>query len=120
MPDNGLSQTAALFHAAHHQAYGYALGGRGVELVNLRLQAVGVVDKPVLEAQTLHPHRATPTDSGSGLAHYDRSALSPGAQFDGPALVFQMDSTIYLAPGWSAQADGYWNLILTPNSTQDA
>jgi N-methylhydantoinase A len=115
-----IESAALLFHAVHQQTYGYALAGRGVELVNLRLQAVGVVEKPLLEGQTLHPHHAVPTDMRSGWALYERSALSPGAQFDGPALVFQMDSTIYVAPGWLAQADGYWNLILTRESAQDA
>jgi N-methylhydantoinase A/oxoprolinase/acetone carboxylase beta subunit len=43
---------------------------------------------------------------------YDRARLRPGAVFDGPALVFQMDSTVYLAPDWRAQVDGHFNLFL--------
>jgi N-methylhydantoinase A/oxoprolinase/acetone carboxylase beta subunit len=43
---------------------------------------------------------------------YEREQLRPGARLDGPALVVQMDSTVYLAPGWSARVDGYRNLVL--------
>ena len=43
---------------------------------------------------------------------YDREALCPGAAFAGPALVVQMDSTVYVAPGWSARVDGFRNLVI--------
>jgi N-methylhydantoinase A len=46
------------------------------------------------------------------MALYDRAELHPGMRFSGEALVFQLDSTVYVAPGWSAQVDGYRNLIL--------
>jgi N-methylhydantoinase A/oxoprolinase/acetone carboxylase beta subunit len=46
------------------------------------------------------------------MALYDRDSLAPGACVDGPALVFQLDSTVYVAPGWSARVDGWRNLVL--------
>ena len=48
----------------------------------------------------------------NGFTLYDREQFRAGMQFEGPALVFQLDSTIYVAPDWSAQVDGYHNLIL--------
>ena len=36
------------FHAAHMRAYGHELRDRAVEVVNLRLQAIGAVEKPLL------------------------------------------------------------------------
>ena len=50
---------------------------------------------------------------GTGLiALYDRERLTPGGRFDGPALLFQLDSTVYVPPGWSVQIDAYQNAIL--------
>jgi N-methylhydantoinase A len=110
------------FHAAYEASYGHAMPEREVEVVHLRLQAIGLVAKPALEVE--HP-----VESGGCEAHlgrkevtcgqgvcpvdlYDRSRLRPGATFAGPALVYQMDSTVYVAPGWSARVDGYHNIVL--------
>ncbi len=111
------------FHEAHHRTYGHAMPGRTVEVVNLRLQAVGLVEKPVLEPEAVGTRHAVSlqdtflghkaTTNGDTLALYDRESLPPGAVFAGPALVFQYDSTVYVAAGWSAQVDGYRNIVLS-------
>ncbi len=112
---------AQRFHEEHEKVYGHALPGRTVEVVNLRLQAVGIVEKPVLEAESIgdvgtrHAVSAQgnkTTSNGETISLYDRESLPPGACFDGPALVFQLDSTVYVAPGWSARVDGWRNLVL--------
>jgi len=100
------------FHAAHEARYGHALRDQPVEIVNVRLQAVGRVEKPVLEAEPAEARPAVPLQTGNGMALYDRETLLPGMAFAGPALVFQLDSTVYVAPGWSARVDGYRNLVL--------
>ena len=43
---------------------------------------------------------------------YERSQLTVGAQFTGPAIIEQFDSTIVVPAGWAAMVDGYLNLIL--------
>jgi N-methylhydantoinase A len=124
IPLAGSSTEALLstFHAAYEASYGHTMPEREVEVVHLRLQATGLVDKPALEA-------TRPVDSdgrearlgqkqivcGAGACGadlYDRARLRPGAAFAGPALVYQMDSTVYVAPGWSARVDGYHNIVL--------
>jgi N-methylhydantoinase A len=116
------------FHEEHAKVYGHALPGRTVEVVNLRLQAVGMVEKPVFEEETLPHNGDVGTQlavslhgaflgrkmglNGDTLALFDRESLPVGARFDGPALVFQLDSTVYAAPGWSARVDGWRNLVL--------
>ncbi len=105
------------FHAAHERTYGHALPGRTVEAVNLRLQAVGVVEKPIIEPEPVKRGDASAIGKKTGangetITLYDRDSLQPGARFDGAALVFQLDSTVYVAPGWSAAVDGYRNLVL--------
>ncbi|MEL7434349.1 MAG: hydantoinase/oxoprolinase family protein [Chloroflexota bacterium] len=107
------------FHAAHESAYGHALENKAIEIVNMRVQAIGATIKPDL---TPEPSRGVSAEEaylgdqtsplGGIMAHYDREALAPGARFAGEALVFQLDSTIYIGQGWSARVDGYRNLIL--------
>jgi N-methylhydantoinase A len=99
-----LRHTAA-FHAAHEMTYGYALEERAVELVNMRLRISIATKKP-----SIHPEPLTPmTLTGSA---FQRETLHPGARFSGEALVYQVDATTYVAPGWTAQVDAYRNLIL--------
>jgi N-methylhydantoinase A len=126
---------SAALHEAHASAYGHAMPDREVEVVNLRLQATGIVPKPKLTPEPVvandgqgalighktavcrdgtaqSAHAAHALHAAREIALYDRDLLQPGAVFSGPALVFQMDSTVYLAPGWSARVDGYRNLVL--------
>jgi N-methylhydantoinase A len=110
------------FHTAYARQYGRAMPEREVEVVNLRLQATGRVEKPRLRpepcapsdgrAATLGQRRVVCDDGERWLNLYDRARLGPGARFVGPALVVQMDSTVYVAPGWSARVDGYRNLVI--------
>jgi N-methylhydantoinase A len=119
---NGAQGLVGRFHEAHEKTYGHALPGRNVEVVNLRLQAVGVVEKPMFEEEIVGAQGLVPLHdaflghktglNGEAMALYDRDSLAPGACVDGPALVFQLDSTVYVAPGWSARVDGWRNLVL--------
>lgn len=93
------------FHAAHEQTYGYALRDRLIEIVNVRVQAVGSVEKPVIEPEPLTPMQI------SG-AQFERESLAPGTSFEGEAVVYQSDATSYIAPGWSARVDAYRNLVV--------
>ncbi len=117
LDDDASTTLADRFHAAHARAYGHAMPERAVEVVNLRLQAVGLTEKPLLHAEDdSRSVAATPMQvREDGMALYEREALPPGARFDGPALAFQFDSTVFIAPGWSARVDGYRNLILEHN-----
>jgi len=117
----------AAFHNAHVETYGHAMRERTVEVVNLRLQAVGVVEGPELAREPVVPRdgseallgekRGFLQSSGAATyALYDRTQLRPGAEVEGPALIFQMDSTVFVPPDWQAQVDGYRNLILERES----
>ncbi|MFO7322535.1 MAG: hydantoinase/oxoprolinase family protein [Chloroflexota bacterium] len=108
---------AERFHRLHEQTYGHALRDRAVEVVTLRLEATCITRKPALEPELLEANAAPSARIGQradGVAIYLREKLSPGSAFHGPALVVQLDSTVYVAPGWSARVDAYRNLILEP------
>ncbi|MFP4323906.1 MAG: hydantoinase/oxoprolinase family protein, partial [Anaerolineales bacterium] len=81
-------------------------------------QAIGRIEKPQLEGHPVQPNDGsaarlgTKTVADTTFARYDREKLRPGATLRGPALVFQLDSTTYIAPEWRATVDTYHNLIL--------
>ncbi len=105
---------AAAFHAAHERRYGHRLPQRAVEVVNLRLQAIGLVDKPLLTPEALSTQTQAPVlHERAGIRHYLRDRLRPGMCIEGPALALQLDSTVWVAPGWSATVDAWHNLLLT-------
>jgi N-methylhydantoinase A len=113
----------ATFHAEHRRLYTYDLPGAPVELVNVRVTAIGLL-----------PRRATPTaqvdgaDPGRALlgrraVHfrnlgvadtpcYARERLAPGVVVAGPALVDQADATTLVGPGVRAHIDHAQNMIL--------
>jgi len=114
----GLDLDAA-FHAAHSRRYGYSMPGRATEIVNLRLQAIGSVSKPPLSAEPCADNDGQSARIGEKqlegvgqVALYNRDMLQPGARIGGAALIFQLDSTTYIPPGWSASVDAYRNVLV--------
>ena len=105
------------FHDLHEATYGHALRARKVEIVNLRAQGTGIVEKPEIEYQEVRAHVALPfaqkeSPLGATIKLFHRVALNAGDTFSGEALVFQMDSTTYVPSGWQASVDGYMNIVM--------
>jgi len=105
------------FHETHQATYGHAMPNRRVEIVNMRANGVGIIDKPTFDATLASAFNATPAGTKSSpldgnIQLFNRDALQAGATFEGEALVFQLDSTTYIPAGWNARVDGYKNLIL--------
>jgi len=118
-----LDEAGSAFHTAHAQRYGYAIPDQAVEAVTFRVRGVLPGAPLDLPPEPLGASDATGDAVGSkpvwfapagptATACYDRNALRPGHAFPGPALVFQFDSTIVIAPGWQARVDEWRNLWL--------
>ncbi len=119
-----LEALAAGFADLHRQRYGFVAEGEEVQIVTLRLEATGLVQKAVL---TRHPD-AGPDASSARIGErpvwfpeaqdfvatplYSRDELKPGNRLTGPAIVEQMDTTTVVPPGMNARVDPYLNLIL--------
>lgn len=113
------------FHAEHEARFGYTDVRAQVEIVNVRVRAAVVAQLPEFPEEPLLPHSPTPADhadmwfndGGSAVSVpasvYEREDLVPGAAFDGPALITQMDATTVLPPGWHALVDSRRNLLLS-------
>jgi len=112
------------FHAAHEQRYGYRQPTSAVEAINVRLRAVGITPKPKftpLETGTPDPARARlasgrvwfSADGPVAAVYYDRARLRAGNRLVGPAVIFQLDATTLIPPGWIGQADKWGHLVLS-------
>jgi len=129
VPDGPLTAAAiealvAAFADAHYQRYGFVAEGDPVEIVTLRLEAVGTVRKAELRAYPEAGPAASKAVSGRRPVWlpevkdfvetpiYDRDALKPGNRFAGPAIIEQMDATTLVPPGMTARVDRWLNLIL--------
>ena len=111
------------FHAAHEARYGYAMHTETVESVAVRLRGTGSGAELSLPQETLSPSdpeaahvAAKPVwfglDAAASTACYDRLRLRPGHRLNGPAIIFQFDTTTVVAPGWVARVDERHNFLL--------
>jgi N-methylhydantoinase A len=42
--------------------------------------------------------------------------MIPGATFDGPAIVTEFDSTTVVLPGYTAEMDEFYNILINPKA----
>lgn len=121
-----LHQTVESFHEKHKAAYGYAVKKEPVELVNVKLIAVGLVDKPKLKEQSLRrekPSREAITAKRKVFFEqnnnyiettiYTRKRLKAGNVINGPAVIEQYDATTVVYPDWVASVDRLGNIVLS-------
>ena len=112
----------AEFHEAHRLAYGYTFEDKHIEIVNLRLQAIGKVD-PIrlphlrVENSTKEPTpiKNHPVELSAGsieLPVYAYESLPPGFELIGPALIVSSDTTILINSEDVLQVDPYQNLSI--------
>ncbi len=110
------------FHAVHDQTFGFNYEGQqDVELVNLRVQAVGMQHRPKLK-QNESQRNAT---EAFGMREvywrktgwvtcplYNRTELAVGQMIKGPAIIEEYGSTVVVPGSWIVRPDAYENLIL--------
>jgi len=125
LADSAKREIRRRFEALHQRLYGHSAPNEAVEIVSFRVRTV----VPTPKMQTGHdkavaqPRRskARPSahrqmyfggDAVSGAVYY-RGELSSGERFEGPAVVYQEDSTTVVPPGWGAEVDEHANIIMT-------
>ncbi len=113
------------FHNFHQGTYGYARHESPVEIVNVRVRAVGKVnpapllENPILETdpahaliekRLIHLHRGQ-----KEVPLYQWELLTPGPRSAGPAVIVRKDTTVFLDEGDDWTIDQYNNLIISIN-----
>lgn len=111
----------ATFHKAHLAQYGHANPQESIEIVNLRLKAIGAADKPSFPK--LKGKMAKPKPLGrwqvffQGIGwtqcpYFEREAIRYPATLRGPAILAGKESTAVLFPHHVATADAFGHLIV--------
>ena len=111
------------FHRQHQHAYGYSSPDTQIEIVNLRLKAIGEVPSPQINPLPevspdptkawLENRPVMLTAGETPTPRYDGEKLQPGNMVLGPALVIHPDTTILLEKGDQARVDPFLNLIIS-------
>jgi N-methylhydantoinase A len=107
-----LDAAMAAFHDKHELTYGHANRTEPVQLVNLRMSAVGRLPALKLaqrgEASAARTRQRDVWFAATGFVstpvHW-RPGLIAGTVVTGPAIVEALDSTTVVPPGWTARVD---------------
>lgn len=114
-------EMSACFHKRHQDVYGHSDEREPFEVVNIRVQAVGVLPAMEKRPASVQLADARPRNrrqvwfSGGWMTAdvYERRDLRCGATFVGPAVIEQYDSTTVVPPNWRVSVDAHDNLIGT-------
>jgi N-methylhydantoinase A len=121
------------FHREHNRLFGYSLEEEKtpVELINIRLRAVGGTDRPdFLRQETVKgdtssalkkKRRAFVPETGefAEVPVYDGLKLGYGAFVAGPALLEQPNTTIFVSGGFDAVVDAMGSYVVYARDRTD-
>jgi N-methylhydantoinase A len=111
------------FETVYRAAFGRVLDGIPIRVMNLRYARIGV--RPKFDLSILAPQGAGSTQpvGEQQVYHagrwwtaqrYARLDLPVGARVQGPAILEQADTTVWLEPGFEASVDSFGNLLVKP------
>jgi N-methylhydantoinase A len=115
---------AETFHAAHEKLYSYRTPETPIEIINLRVTAVGHVQKTGMEKQAaghgtideaFKNERAVYFQEYKDWVNtpvYDRNKLGLGHEILGPAVLEERITTIIVHPNWKARIDEFGNVVM--------
>jgi N-methylhydantoinase A len=118
-----LDHLVADFHRWHERIYAYSDPKESVEVISLRLAAIGEV--PDLKLRRRRRRSGSVPSPKARRAVYfpgvgfresttfERTSLAPGHTVEGPCLIEEETSTTVVPPAWKATVDGYGVITLT-------
>lgn len=122
-----LHELEAAFHRRHDDLYGYATPESPLEIINLRVSARGLTDKPTIElvdAQGSDPssarlgaRKAWFNDAFIDTPVFDGLRLFNGNIVAGPAIVVQPTTTILVPPDFELTCDAANNYLMYRKGT---
>jgi N-methylhydantoinase A len=110
------------FDEQHQRSLHGSAPDRPIEVTSLRASADSRSKRPRRRKRTPAAGRRTPAARSSVETFhggrrrptklYDRDALAAGMRIDGPALIAEYSSTVFVADGWRALVDMAANLVM--------
>ena len=115
------------FHKLHEKTYGYRNEDKVIEIVNIRLRAKGIPEKPTFKkTKKMEKKVSAGAVLGEREVVFDhhrmrtkiiaRDMLKSGNRIEGPAVVVEYSSTLVIPPFALAHVDGYGNIVMEINS----
>jgi len=128
-----LENIASAFHIEHRRMYGYSLEEHGtpIELINVRLRAIGRTEKPRHTEEPYAGRDASPALKGERPIHvpeeravrsvpvYDGHATRHGNLIAGPAVIEQVNTTLLLTSTYDCVCDPYGSFVSFPKEARD-
>ena len=123
--DGALDAMAERFHAQHFTTYDYNAPDEPIQLVNMRVSAIGKFGADFIASRVSSSNGSGNISPRShrevyfketGLAPcpvYDRGELHPGAEIQGPAVIQESSSTVIVYPNQSAAATEFGIIEIT-------
>ena len=124
-----LDEMAEVFHNRHLTTYGHDNRSEPVQIVSIRVAAIGAIAPLKIRDTTAPP--GTDARKGTRRAWFRETGLVETAIFErarlaaewhapGPLVIESLESTILVPPGWQAKmnADGFVVLTRRPNGTR--
>jgi len=124
---------AATFHVEHQRMYGYSLEQEGapVELINVRVRATGLTEKPAYAeepdagrdpGEALKGERRVyvPEDGVTRFVPvYDGHKTRHGNHIPGPALIEQVNTTLLLTASYDCLCDRHGSFVVYHKGKED-
>ncbi len=121
------------FHREHERMYGYSLEAQAapIELINIRVRAVGVTEKP---AYAEEPHAGPDAgealkserkiyipeeDSSRFVSVYDGHKTRHGNRIASPAVIEQVNTSLLLTPGYDCICDKHGSFVVYRTGQED-
>jgi len=124
---------ARAFHAEHNRLYGYSLEQENtpVEIINVRVQAIGLIDKPHYREESWAGVDASAAAKGRRSIYipeanafkevpiYDGHSMLFGNRIDGPAMIEQETTAIFVSASYDCVVDAYGSFALYQKGRED-
>ncbi len=120
-------------HREHNRLYGYSLEHEKapIEIINVRVQAVGSTDKPRHPEEEWSGANAASAQKGRRNAYvpednafrpvpvYDGHSLHFGQRIVGPAIIEEVTTAVVLTGSWDAIVDKFGSFVLHRKGRED-
>jgi len=117
-----IESVQANFERAYQDAFARVLKGVSIRVLNLRYTKIGV--RPKFDLSILAPKGKTSQEvlgtqriyhqkAWWDVPRFDRLALPVGACIQGPAILEQLDTTVWIEPGFKGTVDAMGLMLIT-------
>jgi len=124
---------AAAFNAEHNRLYGYSLEAEKtpIEIINVRVQAIGITDKPTYRQESWSGVDASGALKGKRSMYipetksfretpvYDGHQMHYGNRITGPAMIEQETTAIFVSDSYDCAVDALGSFVIWQKGRED-